>query len=82
MTTMSMYMEHTVSYGVTTDALGTDGGVVQLFITNFRQVADCAGMFRSFKVLAFGLDFGACTLNSTAVTYRTINLAMRANQIP
>lgn len=27
MTTMSMYMEHTYSYGISTDALGTDGGV-------------------------------------------------------
>lgn len=26
-TTMSMYMEHTFSYGVTTDGLGTDGAV-------------------------------------------------------
>lgn len=39
------------------------------------------GMFKSFRVIGYGLDFGACTLPDTA-TYRTINIGLTARSIP
>jgi len=59
-----MLHEHTLSFGVTTDVLGTDGKTSTINFSNFRSVADCAGMYRTFRILAYGMDMGACFLNA------------------
>lgn len=43
-----------------------------------RNVVDCAGMYRTFRVLAYGMDFGACSLDPASKTIRTVNIALRA----
>lgn len=55
-----MVHEHTRAFGITTDALGTDGASAPLLFTDFRNTADCAGMYRTFRILAYGIDMGAC----------------------
>lgn len=74
-----MLHEHSLSYGVTTDAFGTDGKTTPIYFTDFRNTADCAGMYRTFRILAYGMDFGACTLDPGTKTIRTINIALRGN---
>lgn len=48
--------EHMLNYGITTNITGTDGNVTPLLFTDFRHVADTSGMYRIFRILAFGME--------------------------
>lgn len=80
--TKSFVSWHVRTFNIETDVLGTDGQSVDLDIRAFRNVADCAGMFKSFKVLAYGLEVIPRLLDPATKTNTSINIGMTARKIP